>query len=182
MQFDFPCISLVVFMTGIAKCVGWSHEAIAALITLFRLHFSVILITIGVLILTDAVNVFLRTSITGYMILDSGIWAAIDSSKIQLRKYPSGISYAVHKTIPPIKSNFELTRPIQIQKLLSHTNRSSSSKRHPVALDSNKDVISNPEVALLDYLLRPTVIIVVVVVKVSRRLLQPDNCSSSSKS
>ena len=60
-------------MTGIAKCVGWSHEAIAALITLFRLHFSVILITIGVLILTGAVDVFLRTSITGYMILASGI-------------------------------------------------------------------------------------------------------------
>ena len=52
-----------------------------------------ILITIGVLILTGAVDVFLQTSITGYMILASGIWAAIDSSKIQLRKYPSGISY-----------------------------------------------------------------------------------------
>ena len=37
-----------------------------------------ILITIGVLILTGAVDVFLQTSITGYMILASGIWAAID--------------------------------------------------------------------------------------------------------
>ena len=52
-----------------------------------------ILITIVVLILTGAVEVFLQTNITGYMILASGIWVAIDSSKIQLRKYPSGISY-----------------------------------------------------------------------------------------
>jgi len=43
LQFDFPCIILVVFMTGIAKCVGWSHEAIAALNTLFRLHLCVLL-------------------------------------------------------------------------------------------------------------------------------------------
>jgi hypothetical protein len=40
--------------------------------------------------------------------------------------------------MPAIKSNLELTRPTQIQKLLSHTYGSSRGKRHPVALDTNK--------------------------------------------
>ena len=48
-----------------------------------------------------------------------------------------------------------------------------------MALDTSKDVINNPEAALLDYLYRPTVI-VVVVVQARRGLLQPDNRSSSS--
>ena len=40
--------------------------------------------------------------------------------------------------MPPIKSNLALTRPTQIQKILSPPNRSSRSKWHPVALDTNK--------------------------------------------
>ena len=81
--------------------------------------------------------------------------------------------------MPAIKSNLELTRPTQIQKLLSQTYGSSRGKRHPVALDASKGGINNPEVLLLDYLLRRT-LIVVVVVQARRRLLQPDNCSSSN--
>lgn len=129
MQFEFSCISLVVFMAGIAKCIGWPNEPITTLDTLFRLHtcynffgFHVsyhykrtflfvtdnhwpiaygqemaalfgILITIGMFFLSAVIETMTQTAISRYMILASGLWAAIDSSKIQLRKYPSGISY-----------------------------------------------------------------------------------------
>ena len=43
-----------------------------------------------------------------------------------------------HETDLTIKSNLELTLPIQIQKLLITPNRSSSSKGYPVALDTSK--------------------------------------------
>ena len=49
MQFKFSSIRLVVFMARIAKCVGWPDDAIAATITLFRLHLRVILFGYAVL-------------------------------------------------------------------------------------------------------------------------------------
>ena len=52
-----------------------------------------ILITIGIFFMTVVIETMTQTAIFRYMILASGLWAAIDSSKIQLRKYPSGISY-----------------------------------------------------------------------------------------
>ena len=52
-----------------------------------------ILITIGIFFMSVVIETMTQTAIFRYMILASGLWAAIDSSKIQLRKYPSGISY-----------------------------------------------------------------------------------------
>ena len=49
MQFEFSCIFMVVLMARIAKCVGWPDDAIAATITLFRLHLRVILFGYSVL-------------------------------------------------------------------------------------------------------------------------------------
>ena len=43
MQFEFSCIFMVALMARIAKCVGCPDDAIAATITLFRLHLRVIL-------------------------------------------------------------------------------------------------------------------------------------------
>ena len=52
-----------------------------------------VLVTIGLIFVCMVIYVISGYNITTIMILATSLWAAIDSSKIQLRKYQSGISY-----------------------------------------------------------------------------------------
>jgi len=52
-----------------------------------------ILFTIGLLIVGLLLSVIIRANIIPLLTVSSAIWAAVDSSKIQLKKYKSGISY-----------------------------------------------------------------------------------------
>jgi len=52
------------------------------------------LITVGLLIFCMAVAATTGQLIVTAMILATALWAAIDSSKIELKKYQSGISYS----------------------------------------------------------------------------------------
>jgi len=55
-----------------------------------------ILLTIALLLLTSFVGFDIagkNVSLSCFMVLGTAIWAAIDSSKIQLKRYKSGISY-----------------------------------------------------------------------------------------
>ena len=49
-------------------------------------------ITVLLLIASEIIRATTGVSVTPYMILVSAVWAAIDSAKIELRKYPSGLS------------------------------------------------------------------------------------------
>ncbi len=53
-----------------------------------------ILFTIGILFLTLVISGLIGLDLTVPLILATAIWAAIDSGKIELRKYKSGISYS----------------------------------------------------------------------------------------
>jgi membrane protein YdbS with pleckstrin-like domain len=50
-------------------------------------------ITVLLWIASEIIQAATGVSVTPYMILVSAVWAAIDSAKIELRKYPSGLSY-----------------------------------------------------------------------------------------
>ena len=52
-----------------------------------------ILFTIGLLLVCGVVSYLIHFSLTWIMVLGTAIWAAVDSSKIQLKRYKSGISY-----------------------------------------------------------------------------------------
>lgn len=55
-----------------------------------------ILLTIALLLLTSFVGIDIagrNVSLNYFMVLGTAVWAAIDSSKIQLKRYKSGISY-----------------------------------------------------------------------------------------
>ena len=52
-----------------------------------------ILFTIGLLIACGVINVLTGFPFSWIMVLGTALWAAIDSSKIQLKRYKSGISY-----------------------------------------------------------------------------------------
>jgi hypothetical protein len=52
-----------------------------------------ILFTIGLLAACIVISTLIRFDITWIMVLGTAFWAAIDSSKIQLKRYKSGISY-----------------------------------------------------------------------------------------
>jgi hypothetical protein len=52
-----------------------------------------ILFTIGLLIACIVISSLIDFDLTWIMVLGTAIWAAIDSSKLQLRRYKSGISY-----------------------------------------------------------------------------------------
>jgi hypothetical protein len=55
-----------------------------------------ILLTIAILLLTSFVSLDIggkRISLSYFVIFGTAIWAAIDSSKIQLKRYKSGVSY-----------------------------------------------------------------------------------------
>ncbi len=55
-----------------------------------------ILLTIALVLLTSLVGINIagvRVSLSWFMVVITAIWAAIDSAKIQLKRYKSGISY-----------------------------------------------------------------------------------------
>jgi membrane protein YdbS with pleckstrin-like domain len=52
-----------------------------------------ILFTIGLFAACIVIHALIRFNITWIMVLGTALWAAIDSSKIQLKRYKSGISY-----------------------------------------------------------------------------------------
>ena len=52
-----------------------------------------ILFTIGLLLVCGIVSHLIHFSLTWFMVLGTALWAAIDSKKIQLKRYKSGISY-----------------------------------------------------------------------------------------
>jgi hypothetical protein len=52
-----------------------------------------ILFTIGLFAACIVLSALIRFNLTWFMVLGTAIWAAIDSSKIQLKRYKSGISY-----------------------------------------------------------------------------------------
>jgi hypothetical protein len=52
-----------------------------------------ILFTIGLAAVCFVVSYLIRFNLTWIMVLGTALWAAIDSSKIQLKRYKSGISY-----------------------------------------------------------------------------------------
>jgi hypothetical protein len=52
-----------------------------------------ILFAVGLLIACIMVTVLAHINVTFFMVLGTSLWAAIDSSKIGLRRYKSGISY-----------------------------------------------------------------------------------------
>jgi hypothetical protein len=57
---------------------------------------NAIMLTIALLLLTSFIRFDIAgqiVSLTGVMVLITAIWTAIDSSKIQLKRYKSGISY-----------------------------------------------------------------------------------------
>jgi hypothetical protein len=52
-----------------------------------------ILFAVGLLFACIVVSALTHFNVTFFMVLGTSLWAAIDSSKIELRKYKSGISY-----------------------------------------------------------------------------------------
>jgi hypothetical protein len=52
-----------------------------------------ILFTIGLLAADIVISALIRFPLTWFMVLGTALWAAIDSKKIQLKRYKSGISY-----------------------------------------------------------------------------------------
>ena len=52
-----------------------------------------ILFTIGLLAACIVLSALIRFDLTWVMVLGTAIWVAIDSSKIHLKRYKSGISY-----------------------------------------------------------------------------------------
>jgi hypothetical protein len=52
-----------------------------------------ILFTIGLLVAAGVINVLTGFPFSLIMVLGTALWAATDSSKIQLKRYKSGISY-----------------------------------------------------------------------------------------
>ena len=52
-----------------------------------------ILFSIGLLAACIVISALIRFNITWIMVVGTALWAAIDSSKIELKRYKSGISY-----------------------------------------------------------------------------------------
>jgi hypothetical protein len=52
-----------------------------------------ILFTLGLFVACVFLSALIRFNIVWFMVLGTSIWAAVDSSKIQLKRYKSGISY-----------------------------------------------------------------------------------------
>ena len=52
-----------------------------------------ILFSIGLIIISGYINKTTGYNPTGLIIILTSIWAGVDSSKIELKKYKSGISY-----------------------------------------------------------------------------------------
>jgi hypothetical protein len=52
-----------------------------------------IVFTLGLVVVCAAVSNFIHFNLTWIMILGTALWVAIDSSKIELKRYKSGISY-----------------------------------------------------------------------------------------
>jgi hypothetical protein len=52
-----------------------------------------ILLTVGLVIVCSIVSNLIHFGVTWIMVLGTALWAAIDSSKIHLQRYKSGISY-----------------------------------------------------------------------------------------
>jgi hypothetical protein len=52
-----------------------------------------ILFAVGLLFACVVVSALTHFNVTFFMVLGTSLWAAIDSSKIELRRYKSGISY-----------------------------------------------------------------------------------------
>ena len=49
--------------------------------------------TIGILAATAGVSMTVGVDVTGIMILLTSLWAAVDSSRLHLKRYKSGIAY-----------------------------------------------------------------------------------------
>ena len=52
-----------------------------------------ILLTIGLIVTSVAISTIVSFDVTWIMILLTSLWAAVDSSKLQLKRYKSGIAY-----------------------------------------------------------------------------------------
>lgn len=52
-----------------------------------------ILFTIGLLVVCGVISSLVHFELIWFMVLGTSLWAAIDSSSIQLKRYKSGISY-----------------------------------------------------------------------------------------
>jgi hypothetical protein len=52
-----------------------------------------ILFTVGLLVVCGIISVLVVFPFAWIMVLGTALWSAIDSSKIQLKRYKSGISY-----------------------------------------------------------------------------------------
>lgn len=52
-----------------------------------------ILFTVGLFVVCYAGSAFVHFDLVWVMVLGTALWAAIDSSKLQLKRYKSGISY-----------------------------------------------------------------------------------------
>jgi hypothetical protein len=52
-----------------------------------------ILFSVGLVIVCSIISSTVNFPITGLMVIGTALWASIDSSKIQLKRYKSGISY-----------------------------------------------------------------------------------------
>ena len=52
-----------------------------------------ILFTIGLLVADFLISALIHFDLSWFMVLGTALWAAIDSKKIQLKRYKSGISY-----------------------------------------------------------------------------------------
>ena len=52
-----------------------------------------ILLTLGLLAACLAISLFIGFDVTWIMVLGTALWVAVDSSRVQLERYKSGIAY-----------------------------------------------------------------------------------------
>jgi hypothetical protein len=100
------------------RCRGSRRRAAAAQILFYTAaHFArhdttmktwiAILFAIGLLAACIVLSWLTRFNLTWFMVLGTALWAAIDSPKLQLGRYKSGISY---EPVNPLKGESESKR------------------------------------------------------------------------
>jgi len=83
---DIAAVSLLLIVLTYAVSKNWVHFSL-------RQTWVAILLTIGLLAGCAVISSLIGFNIFSIMVLGTSLWAAIDSSKIQLKRYKSGISY-----------------------------------------------------------------------------------------
>ena len=78
------CVALLLIIYAISKNLAY---------LLFRQLWIAIFLTIGLLAACSVIYKLTGLDFSWIMVIGTAIWAAIDSSKIQLKRYKSGISY-----------------------------------------------------------------------------------------